>query len=105
MAKIVKIFVGILLIVIVSNFVKIPSIGQSYSFQTEKQEFTYRCIPSKGRKEIHMIRAFNEFKKKNPEYEDLILYRTFEKKWWKFWNWREYLLVKRWKYPFLNSIK
>ena len=102
MEKLVKIIVGICIVILISNLVRIPSIGKSYAYQTPNKEFIYHCVPSKGNNEEDMIRTFEKFKIDNPEFQDLTLYRTFEKKWWKFWKWREYLTVERWKYPFLK---
>lgn len=93
---------GLLSAIIISNLVKNPTIGKRYGYKTINKEFTYQCMPSKGLEETDMLSAFESFKKENPEYKELILYRTYEKQWWKFWKWREYLFVKRWQYPYLH---
>ena len=103
MNNLIKLIISFCIIILISNFVKIPTIGKSYSYQTENKEFAYRCVPSKGTKEVDMFRAFERFKTDNPEFQDLILYRTFRKEWWKFWNWNEYMFSKWWKYPFIES--
>jgi len=102
MKNIVKILIGVLIIMFISNFIGIPAIGQSYSYQTSNKEFTYRCVPSKGNNEEDMIRSFEKFKKDNPGIQEIILYRTFEIKWWKFWKWKDYMTSERYSYPYID---
>ena len=80
MDKSLKIIIGFCIIILILNFIKIPTVGKSYSYQTVDNEFAYRCVPSKGNQEVDMIRAFEKFKADNPEFQDLILYRTFKKR-------------------------
>lgn len=92
----------IILIIIISNF--IPHLGiQVFHFQTPNKEYQFSYVPAKGH-EIHSMEdSFRKFKKSSTEYQDLKLYRTFEKKPYKFWYWKDYLFAPEWQYPYCES--
>jgi hypothetical protein len=77
----------------------------SYLFQTEKAEFEFWTMPSKGRDAEMMEGHFASFKDAHPEYTDLKLYRTFKRNPLKFWNWYVYLTNERYDYEYQEEIK
>lgn len=83
-----------------SNLISIPTIGEPYHYETSNCEFTFRMVPTKGRDLSDMQTAFIKFSQKSDLSKDLILYRTFQKNYWKFWKWREYFTYDKWKYPY-----
>lgn len=98
-------------IVILSNIFSVyinaftEGIMKSYLFQTEKAEFEFWTMPSKGR-DIEMMEGFfTSFKDAHPEYSDLKLYRTFKRNPLKFWNWYVYLTNERYAYEYQEEIR
>jgi len=91
---------------IFSGFINVFSEGlfKSYLFQTEKAEFQFMTMPSKGRNIEMMERQFSNFKEKHPEYSNLQLYRTFKRNPLKFWNWYDYLTNDRYYYGYQKEI-
>ncbi|MBN3583182.1 hypothetical protein JYB64_12355 [Algoriphagus aestuarii] len=79
-------------------------IFKSYLFQTEKAEFEFWTMPSKGRDVEVMERHFASFKNEHPEYSDLKLHRTFKRNPLKFWNWYIYLTNERYDYKYQEEI-
>ena len=102
MKIVIRILLFILFIIIVSNFIPHVAIGERFLFTTGNQEFVGECMPSKGRTVELMEAGFRYEKKHNPEFKNLVLYRTFKKEFWKFWNWRRYLTNPLYKYPYLD---
>lgn len=78
-------------------------IGTPYLYQTPNAEFQFTSIPSKGRGIDMMEGQFSSFKKENPHYSDLTLYRTFKRNPLKFWNWFNYLTNEKYDYPYLKE--
>jgi hypothetical protein len=103
MKKYLIILGAVLTVLYVSNqgVVFIEGLFIHYHFQTENKEFEYVLISNKHKDET-VLEKFNRFKAKNPEMDHLILYRTFEKNYLKFWNWRTYWERKIYKYPYLE---
>ena len=71
--------------------------GSYENFKTANGEFEQAIIVTKGttkKKELDVLNNdFNKFKQKNPQYKDLILYRTSEYyniQPWMFWKWYRY---------------
>lgn len=91
---------------IYSGYINVFTEGlfKSYLFQTEKAEFEFWTMPSKGRDIEMMELQFNDFKELNPEYADLEIYRTFSRNPLKFWNWYDYLTNDRYDYKFQKEI-
>jgi hypothetical protein len=56
-------------------------------------------MPSKGGSLNAMERDFENYKNEMGG-QDLVLYRGFKKKFWKFWKWRDYLFNPVWNYPY-----
>ena len=78
---------------------------KSYLFQTEKAEFEFWTMPSKGR-DIEMMEGhFASFKDAHQEHSNLKLYRTFKRNPLKFWNWYTYLTNERYDYEYQEEIK
>ncbi len=94
-----KVYFIALVLIVLSNFISLPTIGKPFIFETTSKEFTYRLVPSKGNGEAQMLESFNSFKENNPEHKKLILYRTFDIEIIKFWKWREYLSNDLYRYP------
>ncbi|MDF1695726.1 MAG: hypothetical protein P1U56_07850 [Saprospiraceae bacterium] len=102
MRSIFKILIGVFTIILLSNFIPSAQIGTAYNFQTQNKEFVYRSVPTKGSGVPEMEKTFTKFKAENPQHNDLILYRTFNKKWWKFWKWGSYFTGDIWSYPYMK---
>jgi len=77
---------------------------KSYLFQTEKAEFEFWTMPSKGRDIEMMEKQFSSFKENNPAYSNLNLNRTFRRNPLKFWNWYNYLTNEQYDYEFQKEI-
>lgn len=92
---------------IYSGYINVFTEGlfKSYLYQTEKAEFQFWTMPSKGRDIQMMERQFSSFKEKNPKYLNLQLYRTFTRNPLKFWNWLDYLTNDRYDFKFRKEIK
>ncbi|WP_297336602.1 hypothetical protein [Algoriphagus sp.] len=78
-------------------------IGTHDLYQTPNAEFQFTSIPSKGRGINMMKEQFSNFKKENPHYSDLTLYRTCKRNPLKFWNWHNYLTHKKYEFPYLKE--
>jgi hypothetical protein len=91
---------------IYSGYINVFTEGlfKSYLFQTEKAEFEFWTMPSKGRDIEMMELQFEDFKEQNPEHSDLELHRTFSRNPLKFWNWFDYLTNDRYQYKYQNKI-
>jgi hypothetical protein len=91
---------------IFSGYINVFTEGlfKSYLFQTEKAEFEFWTMPSKGRDTEMMELQFKNFKEQNPEYSDLEIYRTFGRNPLKFWNWFDYLTNDRYDYKYQKKI-
>ncbi|WP_250433173.1 hypothetical protein [Hanstruepera flava] len=95
--KYLKTSIVILAVLLLSNsfsgYINLFTEGlfKNYHYQTENAEFEFTTIPSKGRDIEMMKRNFTYFKEQHPEYNDLKLYRTFERNPLKFWNWYSYI--------------
>jgi hypothetical protein len=91
---------------IYSGYINVLSDGlfKSYLFQTEKAEFEFLTMPSKGRDVEMMELQFIDFKEKNSEYSNLHLYRTFKRNPLKFWNWYNYLTHERYAFEYQKKI-
>lgn len=74
-----------------------------YNFQTKNNEFNFILLKEKGRDIELMNKKFELFKKENPETSDTIIFRVFERKPIKFWNWYKYLTDEIFKYPLLKE--
>ncbi|MCZ4244799.1 hypothetical protein [Pedobacter punctiformis] len=89
--------------------------GSSENFKTLNGEFEHLVVISKGSNTaeqalLALNNDFNKFKQNNPQYKDLVLYRTSEYyniSPWMFWKWYRYFGVRQYfkKYPFLNDKK
>jgi len=87
---------------IFSGYINIFTEGlfRTYLYQTENAEFEFTTMPAKGRDTGMMERQFSNFKENNPKYEDLKLFRTFERNPLKFWNWYLYLTDEIYHYEY-----
>ncbi len=85
--------------------------GSQENFQTYNGEFKHTLILSKfttAEEEIEeLTNNFETFKKDNPEFENLKLYRTsnyYNIKWWMFWKWYRYFETGHIRqYPYLDT--
>ncbi|HSF56071.1 MAG TPA: hypothetical protein VLA71_20115 [Algoriphagus sp.] len=104
---ILTIFSAILILSnIYSGYINVFTEGlfKSYLFQTEKAEFEFWTMPSKGRDIEMMELQFKNFREENPEHSDLEIYRTFGRNPLKFWNWFDYLTNDRYDYKYQKKI-
>jgi len=89
MKKTTKIILtSVLTLIIISNLPPIAFFFQEdYSYQNKDGSFKYQEQSGKGLDfEVCKIR-FDRFKKENPNSPYKKLYRTFEIKPWRFWEW------------------
>lgn len=104
--KMIQMVIITVSIVLISNLgitrVFIDGIGSSYNFKTEHNEFQFSVIESKGRDVDMMERNFTIFKTNNEMTKDTLLYRTFKRNPLKFWNWYEYIVDEKYKYPYMK---
>jgi hypothetical protein len=108
--KIIKVLIIFSAITVLSNYysayinVFTEGLFKTYLFQTEKAEFEFRTMPSKGRDIEMMELHFKNFKKQNSFNSNLELHRTFKRNPLKFWNWFDYLTNKRYDYNYQKKI-
>ena len=57
-------------------------------------------MPNKSR-DLTMLKSILKTYKKNGN-KDTIIYRTFEKRYWKFWLWLDYWQSEYFDYPYMN---
>lgn len=78
----------------------------SFTYITPHAEFRARELAEWKTGKItydQVQQHFSQFKKCFPTSADTILYRTFTKDAWQFWNWAGYLTHPRYKLPYINS--
>ncbi len=83
-------------------FLGLEPIIHSYTYVSGDGEFDEVEVPEKGRT-LAIVEAASADYKERTRQADLILYRSFRPKWWRFWKWREYCTRPRWKYRYLES--
>ncbi len=109
--KWLRISIVIIVLLLLSNFFSVwinvltEGLFRTYHYQTENGEFEFTTMPSKGRDVEMMERNFADFKKINPEYEELELFRTFKRNPLKFWNWYSYFTHEMYKFEYQNKVK
>ena len=54
--------------------------------------------PWKGRHFDSVVRGFNNYREEHAR-TDVVLCRNFERTWWRFWCWYDYLTNERWDCP------
>ena len=67
--------------------------GDDLTFESSDCGFKYHLVTFKGKTVETMKSEFRRYKLKNNinELNDIKIYRTFDRKVWKFWLWREYM--------------
>ncbi len=68
-----------------------------YDYASDNSDFTYTCIPAKGRKMNMMMNAKEGWEKERNV--EIIICRKFKKNYLKFWNWYRYLTNPYYKFP------
>jgi hypothetical protein len=71
-----------------------------YAFETRNAEFRFIVDEEEGMDQDRMQREFQKYLQLHPGMEDRQLFRTFEMKPWKFWNWYHYLESDLYEYPY-----
>jgi len=94
---VILVLIGIILI---SNIVPKVNIGERFLFSIKNGDFYYAYIPSKGGELEQLNDRFAQFSDTLSKQETL--YRRFDRNWWKFWYWGDYLFNPKWKYPYLK---
>lgn len=94
-------------IIIISNFIPKIEIGKQYVFQNSNGDFKYYIIESKSGnvKDLELKFIMYSGNRKDNSFPDDKIYRTFKKEFYKFWRWREYLFLPRYKYPYKEFIE
>lgn len=106
-----KISILLIAILVLSNYFSgyinayTEGLFATYLYQTENAEFEFTTMPSKGRDVAMLERQFSHFKKENPEYNELQLFRTFKRNPLKFWNWYYYLTGDMFQYEYMNEVE
>ncbi len=118
--KYLKIIYLIVIVVILTNYVfpfrvivgmvfSSPNLHVDYfTYSTAHGEFRSFEEPLKGPQFKDMVNiSFEYYKKCHPMSPDTILYRTFRKNAWEFWNWGLFISDDRFKLEYLSpeSIK
>lgn len=75
---------------------------KSYEYESLNSEFEFLVVPAKGRDTDTMERNFQKFLENNPQSNDTIIYRTFQKNPLEFWNWGFYLASDLYNYELKN---
>ena len=70
---------------------------QVYNYGSLNSEFTYDCIPQKGRDLNRMFSALNAYDQANGTRTEIC--RKFPKNYLKFWLWLEYTVNPYYKFP------
>jgi len=83
------------------NFMMIDKI----EFSTIDEDFTFTCIPSKGRDYAMMKRTFDAYKVKNNKTDDLKVYRVTAKNYFKISSWCWYKTSPEWNHEYLSFWK
>jgi len=102
MKQVTKVILIIFLFtVVLTNAFPILSTWKWYYFTTKNGEFYFDMFEAKGRDFDMMNRWWADYKaKQNPT--DTTIYRTFKINPFAFWEWRQYLFSKKYRYPYLN---
>jgi len=88
-------------IVILSNAFPLFPKWKWYYFTTKNGEFYFDLYEAKGRDFAMMDRWWINYKE-TKQSTDTIIYRTFKINPLKFWEWRQYLFSKKYRYPYIN---
>lgn len=78
------------------------SIGEKIEFSTKDGLFRFTCIPSKGRDYIMMENEFNNYKLQNNLENNVKIYRTSRKNYFKISKWAQYKILPEWQYPLID---
>jgi len=102
MKRFIRVIIILLVsIVILTNAFPLFSKWKWYYFTTKNGEFYFDLYEAKGRDFAMMDRWWKNYKEtKQPT--DTIIYRTFKINPLKFWEWRQYLFSKKYRYPYIN---
>ena len=71
-----------------------------YEYQTKSGDFKEFLIPGKGRDLEYLHRSIKDFEKKSNK--ELVIYRTFQKNHFKYWNWYHYYSNEYYQFPYLE---
>ncbi|NNE15167.1 MAG: hypothetical protein HKO66_04755 [Saprospiraceae bacterium] len=93
---------GVTFVVILLIFFQTGSfmIGERIEFATKGGEYSFMCMPSKGRDYKMMLRSFEDYKKKN-DLTDIKIYRVTSKNYLNIGAWARYKFLPEWHHPFL----
>ena len=98
-------FIVVVAIVFLSNILPvklfIDGLFISCHFETKNSEFQFTLTDNKDKIEW-MENRFQVFLKNNPQTNDTVIYRTFEKNPFKFWNWKFYMESELYDYELKN---
>lgn len=82
-----------------------PENTVSFRYTTRRAEFNIREEVSwkTGERKYATIEAhFNRYRQCHPTTADTVLYRTFRKDAWQFWNWFAFFTHPRYKLPYID---
>ena len=74
----------------------------NYTYSTAHGEFKMWEDEMKGPHFKDMDTIFKSFRECYPTSPDTIVYRTFKKNIWEFWNWGHFFTNERYKLPYLS---
>ena len=91
-------------LVVIVNLFPVYSSWRWYEFTTKNGEFGFGIFEAKGRDVDMMNRAWEHYKLANKP-TDTTLYRTFKINPIAFWEWRQYLFSKKYRFPYIDPDK
>lgn len=78
------------------------TIVDKINFSTKDRDFTFTCMPSKGRDYAMMKRAFEDYKLKKNVTDNLKIYRVTSKNYLKISSWCQYKISPEWNHEYLS---
>jgi len=99
--KLNGLIISVLVILILYNLFPIFSSFGVYNYSNRSGTFKFREYPAQGTDLQMMERQLGYFKDATHS-KDTIIYRTFKKNPLHFWQWGEFLLYGRYRYPYLD---
>jgi hypothetical protein len=100
--KLVKALLVVFVVaVLATNLVPFFSVWNWYHYTTRDGKFTFDQFDAKQRNFEMMDRLWNDYLLANPK--DTTLYRTFAINPLKFWEWRQYIFSRKYRYPYISQ--
>ncbi|MGQ0553481.1 MAG: hypothetical protein ACT4PU_09715 [Planctomycetota bacterium] len=104
----VRLAAGVIALIVLSNLpqarlplmlVGLEALITSLPYASSDGQFDDVEVQAKGRTFEYVVARFVEHKQRSG-HGDLILFRSFQRDAWRFWNWYDYLTHPRWELPY-----